>query len=208
MMHKAKLGDKTGQFVREVRPSPDPAFVIASDRQLDDLVRFSTPASNFSILTVDPTFFLGEFDVTFTAYHHMLLESHRYRTHPVFIGPALIHYRKTFGTYVFFTSSLIGQRPKLQSVKAFGTDGEKALGDAFAHEFQHATQLTCFIHFRRNIKQQLQERHYPEAETKEVLDDVFGCSRDDVFFEGLVDSRNESVFEEKLAKFKEHVNNI
>lgn len=28
---------------------------------------------------------------------------------------------------MFFASSLIGQRPKLQSVKAFGTDGEKAL---------------------------------------------------------------------------------
>ena len=101
MMQQAKIGDHSGKFVRDTRPSPEPAFVLARDRQLDDVVRFCTPSSSFSILTVDPTFNLGEFDVTPTAYQNLLLQSVRYGTSPIFIGPTMIHYRKTFHTYLF-----------------------------------------------------------------------------------------------------------
>lgn len=64
MMQSAKVGDSLGQFVRETRPSPELAFVLARDRQLDDLVRFCAISDSFSVLTVDPTFNLGDFDVT------------------------------------------------------------------------------------------------------------------------------------------------
>lgn len=57
------------------------------------------------------------------------------------ICPTLVHYRKTFGTYPFFASSLIGLRPELRALQAFGTDGEKALADAFGHENRYATRL-------------------------------------------------------------------
>ena len=97
-MQQAKVDDHTGKFVRDYRPSPEPAFVLARD----DLVRFCTVPANFSVLTVDPTFNLGDFDATPMAYRNLLLETVRYGTHPVFIGPTLVHYRKTFGTYLFF----------------------------------------------------------------------------------------------------------
>ena len=80
MMQQAKLGDKSGLFIRETRPSPEPAFVVAHDCQLNDLVRFCTVPGNFSILTIDPTFNLGDFDVTPVTYRHQLLESVRYGT--------------------------------------------------------------------------------------------------------------------------------
>ena len=38
MMRSAKEEDVMGKFVRETRPSPEPAFVLARDRQLDDFV--------------------------------------------------------------------------------------------------------------------------------------------------------------------------
>lgn len=101
IMQSAKLEDKYGKFVRETRPSPEPAFVVARDRQLDDLVRFCTIPEGFSILTADPTFNLGHFDVTPTSYKYSLLKSVRTGNSPVFIGPTLIHYRKTFHTYLF-----------------------------------------------------------------------------------------------------------
>jgi len=50
----------------------------------------------------------------------------------------MIHYWKTFHTYLFFAATLIGLRKELQGLHAFGTDGEKALGDAFAHKFHFA----------------------------------------------------------------------
>lgn len=46
-----------------------------------------------------------------------------------FIGPTMIHYRNT---YLFFAATLICLRRELQGLCAFGTDEEKALGDAFA----------------------------------------------------------------------------
>lgn len=101
MMQSAKLGDSCGLFVRETRPSPEPAFVLARDRQLDDIVRFCTIPDNFSVLTVDPTFNLGDFDVTPMTYRHRLLVSCRSGRDPVMVGPVMIHYRKTFHTYVF-----------------------------------------------------------------------------------------------------------
>ena len=154
MMQSAKVGDSLEHFVRETRPSPEPAFVLALDRQLDDRVRFCAIPDGLSVLTVDPTFNLGDFDVTPTTYRHRLLISTRSGKNPVMIGPLMIHYRKTFHMYVFFVATLVGLRRELVGLRAFGTDGEKALADAFSHEFHYAVHLTCFIHCCRNIKSQ------------------------------------------------------
>ena len=203
MMQQAKLGDSAGMFVRETKSSPEPAFILARDWQLDDLVRFCTISTDFSILTVDPTFNLGAFDVTPTTYRHLLLETVRSGSSPVFIGPTMVHYRKTFSTYVFFAASLIGLRPELEGIRAFGTDGEKALADGFAHAFHYAIHLTCFVHFRRNIKQQLHERGFSSDAIAEIIDDVMGCKNGDVFCEGLVDCSSHREFQQKLAVLKE-----
>ena len=132
MMQSAKLGDSLGHFVRETQPSPEPAFVLARDRQLNDLVRFCEIPENVSVLTVDPTFNLGDFDVTPTTYRHRLLISTHFGRNPVMIGPVMIHYRKTFHTYLFFAATLVGLRRELVGLRAFGTDGERALADAFS----------------------------------------------------------------------------
>ena len=197
IMQSSKLEDDHGKFVQQTRPAPEPAFVVARDRQLDDLVRFCTPPDGFTVLTVDPTFNLGEFDVTPITYRHCLLKSIRTGTPPVFIGPIMIHYRKNFSAYLFFASTLIGLRRDLQALRAFGTDGEKALADAFSHEFRYAVHLTCFIHCRSNIKQKLQELSYPQTATKEILDDIFGCQEGSTFYEGLVGCENDDNFDSK-----------
>ena len=101
LLLRAKSEDDGSKFVQEAKVSPEPAFVVAREWQLDDLVRFCTPAEEFSILTVDPTFNLGEFDVTPTTYRYGFLQSIRTGKSPVFIGPTMIHYRKTFHTYIF-----------------------------------------------------------------------------------------------------------
>jgi len=56
-----------------------------------------------SILTFDPSFSLGEFDVTVSTYKHPLIafrnpNDHTFR-HPSLIGPVLIHQRKQFANY-------------------------------------------------------------------------------------------------------------
>ena len=81
----------------------------------------------FGIVTVDPTFSLGQFDVTVTTYCHLLLECKRLGNHPVFIGPSMIHFKRTSSSYLFFASMPVGLECRL---RGFGTDGEEALYSA------------------------------------------------------------------------------
>ena len=173
--------------VNTVKVLPDPAIVLASDYQVSDLVRFGTSNVQHCVLTIDPTFSLGEFEVTPVTYRHLLLESRRTGKSPICVGPILIHYRKTFPTYLFFSSSMIGLQRELVSVKSIGTDGEEALSDAFSHGFKSAVHLTCQIHKRRNVEAKLKDMGFPLEARHHILDDIFGKQRGDTFYEGLVD---------------------
>lgn len=81
------------KFARNIKAHPEPAIVLATDRQLADLARFCCDLFEFCVLTVDPTFCLGDFDVTPTTYRHLLLECVQTGKPPVMIGPCLIHYK-------------------------------------------------------------------------------------------------------------------
>ena len=145
-----------------MKAAPDPALVLATDQQLDDMERFCTCADEFCVATVDPTFNLGDFDVTPLTYRNLLLETKRPGNYPIFLGSLLIHHRKNFATYLYFASTLVGLRQELEKLRAFGTDGEEALVDAFSHEFGFVIHLSCMIHLRRNVKEQLCERKFPD----------------------------------------------
>ena len=170
---------------------PEPAIILASDYQLCDSVRFGTNSTEHCVLTIDPTFSLGKFDVTPVTYRSLLLESRKHGKLPVCFGPILIHYSKSFSTYSFFASSLVGLQKDLQSVVAFGTDGEEALADAFSHS---AVRLTCFIHKRRNIETKLKDIGLATDCQQQILDDLFRKCRGETMFEGLVDSSDVDTF--------------
>ena len=198
VMQEAYTQDPSNKFVRDVKAAPDPAIVLAFDRQLHDIVRFCTSSFKFGVLTVDPTFSLGEFDATPITYRHLLLETRRSGCTPILLGPVLIHYRKDFSTYLYFASTLVGLNRQLQAVRAFGTDGEQALIDAFAHELTYSQHLTCFIHVRRNIKDKLSSCGIPTGESNKIMDEIFGHQVGHVFVEGLIDVSNDAEFQEKL----------
>ena len=86
VMQQAFMEDKSNHFIRDVRMYREPAVVVASDRQLDDFVRFCCDPSKFGILTVDPTFSLGDFDATVITYRHLLL-SRKTKNHLFLLGP-------------------------------------------------------------------------------------------------------------------------
>ena len=197
IMQQAHTEDPSEKFIRAIRSTPDPAIVIAAEYQVNDMVRFCTD-SEFGIVTADPTFTLGDFDVTPITYRHLLLETKRSKKPPVFLGPVLIHYRKTFATYLFFASSLVGMSPQLEGVRAFGTDGEDALANALAHEFGFVQRLTCFIHVRRNVKDKLADCNIPSELAHKILDDIFGRKLGTVFVEGIVDASGVTDFQSKL----------
>ena len=55
-MLQAHLEYKDKKFIRDVKVFPEPAIVLATDQQLFDIERFCCNPTEFSILTVDPTF--------------------------------------------------------------------------------------------------------------------------------------------------------
>ena len=71
------------------------------------MVHFST-SSKFGIVTADPTSTLEDFDVTPITYQHLLLETKQSKKTPVFLGPVLTRYWKTFTTYLFLCHHLLG----------------------------------------------------------------------------------------------------
>ena len=88
-------------------------------------------------------------------------------------------------------------------LRVIGTDGEKALIDAFKHEFRFATHLYCSIHARNAVKRQLLERKYTEKTASEIADEIFGKQVGNTYIEGLVYSKSEEVFFEKLEAMKD-----
>jgi len=116
--------DTTPDFVRTVTGAPDYMVFLALDRTPDYLVRFcagSQCSSELSILTFDPTFSLGEFDVTVSTYEHSLITFRNLNDHtsrdPSLISPVLIHQRKQFANYHYLTSTMIAFRPGLHHLR-------------------------------------------------------------------------------------------
>ena len=107
VMLQCKSSNPGKKFVRAVAAAPEPMEVLATDHQLDDMVRFLTDPVEFAIMGVDPTFNFGAFNVTPTVYRNLLLEHHTKGHSPVMLGPMLVHHQKKFSLYNFFASTLI-----------------------------------------------------------------------------------------------------
>jgi hypothetical protein len=193
---------KVNPFIRNVQGAPDAMCVLANEKQLNDLRRFCCDPNEFSVLGVDPTFNLGDFSVTVTTYRHLQLLERNTCKPPVFLGPMLIHQRKTTQSYHFLASSIVGLCPELVSLKAFGTDGERALGNAFSTQFQEATHLVCFLHVKDAIKRKLREIGISGNNINDFLNDIFGKQEGTHQYKGLVDATNDVEFNTKLSNLK------
>ena len=202
MCKEGESSKSENAFVRVVNAAPYPMMLLAFDWMLDDLVRFCTVPGNFSVLSVDPTFSLGSFDVTVTTYSHLMLNlKDKKLKHSTMIGPPFIHVRKDFSAYHFFASSLVSQRHELHQLQCFGSDGEAALVKAFSTVFSKASHLRCFLHFRENMERKLRELSIPMETAKEFIRDVFGCvaSRQ----RGLVDAKDGVELEDMFSSVQQ-----
>ena len=102
IMLEAHTQDPSHCFVRDIKTAPEPAIILATNQQLDDIERFCTSSYASSILTINPTFTLGDFDVTVVTYRHIFLETRRGSNHPIMLGPLMIHYKKSFTSLFVF----------------------------------------------------------------------------------------------------------
>ena len=92
LLQKAKRDECTAKssiFTGECRVHPDFLVVLASDRQLAELVQFCTDPQEFSIFCADPTFniFEDNISLTVTTFKNLKSENKATNQPPVFIGP-------------------------------------------------------------------------------------------------------------------------
>ena len=88
-------------FVRSVVAAPEPMAVLATNRQLNDMMRFLTDPVQHTVMGIDPTFNFGEFNVTPIAFRYLLLEHRKLGHSPIILGPLLIHQHKNFPVTTF-----------------------------------------------------------------------------------------------------------
>ena len=147
---------------------------IGTDKQFYDISGFCARGVEKSVLGVHPTFNLGDFYVTPTVYEHKLIVNKKTGKHPTFMGPALIHVDKKYGSYYNFAFQLRKLCPDFESgLNTVGTDGEEALSSAFSTVFPHSAHLLCTLHERENIIRKLREFKIEEPVAKEILYDIF-----------------------------------
>ena len=196
----------TEAFIRSVEAAPEPMCILCTNQQLYDLERFCTQSTS-SVLSIDPTFNLGDFYVTPTTFHNLLVKN-RQDCHPIMSGPVLIHRTKKFEPFHYFASTLVRLNPNLVNLKSFGTDGEPQLIKAFQVVFPHAVHLRCVNHMRQNVKDKLHALGIPQNLWKEFLGDIFGQQVGTQYEKGLVDSESPRIFKAALARVEKRWNNL
>ena len=87
----------------------------------------------------------------------------------------------------------MGLKSSLCDLRAFGTDGEKALASAFETVFRKAIHLRCFLHLRGNLESRLRGYGIPKHVQIEFIRDVFGNPRE--LEDGIVDAGSPAEYE-------------
>ena len=173
-------------FVRKFQGAPNTMCVLASDYQLRELEHNATKPEAFKIVSVDPTFSLGAFDVTVMTFEHGLAINKRTGKHPVVMDPILVHHRKQFSNYFYFMSSLVELKPSLSEIEAFGRDGETALQQGLSQPCNNPRLLRCFRHFKRNCGDKLTALCVPKQFHSAFFGDIFCYNIGSTHHEGLV----------------------
>lgn len=195
----ARNADKA--FVRKVETSSDPYVVLATNHQLNDVVRFCCNPAKFSVLGVDPTFNFGKYYVTVTTYRHLLFRT-KQGTHPVRIGPVMVHNKKETSSYYELSSTMVKLNPETRKTLVYGTDGEKALGDGFGWPLVNAQHLLCDLHMKDNISAKLHDLGIRGETAKDVMNDIFGKIVGSERVPGLIDAASSDELNTAMENLK------
>ena len=196
-MYNEEKQEPSKAFIRKLTVTPEFTVALATDQQLLDIERFCTDPRQFSILGVDTTFNVGTYYITMTTYRHLQLLT-KQKTHPVMIGPVLLHQQRKRSSYIQLPSSMLELRPALRNILAIGTDGEKNLYDAFVSLNPNMTHLLCDIHMRDNIKSKLCALDFSQDARTKILNDIFGRNVGEAKVKGLIDTETDTEFETML----------
>ena len=199
---KSKEEEETGKvYIRRLQVAPSPACVLASDRQVQDVKRFcANTTENFSVLSIDITFNIGDFYVTPTTYRHLLLDDRRTENPPLLLGPTLIHTRKDSDTFSYFGATLTGLENGTRNIRFIGSDREDAVEKGMSPYLPVATWLACKRHVVEDCKRKLRSLGISSEYLTAFLRDIFGSDANHE--KGLIDSEGCMDFDAKLESLE------
>ena len=177
---------------------PTDLWILGTKVMCDDLGRFTSSTKLSHPISIDPTFNMGQFEVTPVVYKHLFLTSKRTGKNPVFLRPTMIHHKKDFQTYKVLASTCVMRSKGLDKCSGYITDGEEALDKAWKTELPKARHLRCVKHFETDCKQKLHAIGIKEgSQQKFFLEKVFGVVNKT---DGIVDAEDKDDVKRRLEK--------
>lgn len=200
--------DDNQPFLREIllADKVHPKFVLYLDQTICDIERFCSMkaigTNYFSVLGFDTTFNIAEHYLTQTVYHNKSLISRKYKKHPLFPGPLLIHRSMKVTDFSFFWQSVCRKNKNLTQIASFGTDECFELMVGIALETSNESiNLLGIEHVKRTVEKQLEKLNFPQKQKKEVLFDIFGG--DNKTSKCLVECETSEEFDDMVDAFKD-----
>jgi hypothetical protein len=185
------------------------AFVY-SDKQMKDIEMFCCKDTKCAVFGIDTTFKLCNMWVTDTSYRNLRLLSTRTGKHPVFLGPAMLHFTKDETTFRRFCAELICANPSLSNIRKIGVDMEAAIFNGFNSLLKPLLKLFCVRHLRKRDDKaidNLQEKSQLSTEEKkrraeEIVRDLYGTQIGAVYEYGLAEAEDEDELTAKVESLK------
>lgn len=180
---------------------PADLWVLGTDVMYVDIGKFTSCEQLSHPISIDPTFDMGQFEVTPVVYRHVFLTSKRTGNNSIFLGPTMIHHRKDFQTYKVLSLTCVAACKGLEKCRGHITDGETALEMPWKSDLPKATSLRCVKHFEGNCKAELYKTGIWEKKSQKFfLDRVFGVHGKE---EGIVDAEDKKEVKQTLQSLRD-----
>ena len=144
-----------------------------------------------NVLCIDTTFNLCSSWVTDCCYNNDRLRTNEGK-HPIFLGPAIVHFEKDVFLFSRFASEMLTYQPAISNLKTIGTDLEKAIFNGFLSQIKDLKLLLCVFHLQQSDKRKLTELK-PKGGSQAInttLADIHGRQYNTMMEYELADSKD------------------
>jgi hypothetical protein len=139
-------------------------------------------------------------------YRHLLLENEDTGESPVLLGPILIHQTKSYNSYHELAISLY--QAGVKELKAFGTDGDPNMYNAFSCVFHNSLHLLCELHIKDNITKKMSDCNIDKSNQQKIMNKLFGFQINGDQIDGLVQTKSDDEFDQVFEEFVELLKSI
>jgi hypothetical protein len=126
------------------------------------------------------------------------------QTHPIFIGPAMIHKKKDYNTFYYFAQRLVEydhlnySKPEfsVKNIKLFVTDDDPAIHGSFKECFPKSTFILCCNHIQMNVLKEFENYEIEKKDKDTLMAAIFGHTKNRK--NCLISSKSSDEYEERL----------